>query len=101
MENLTFSAPGLLFPAISLLMLAYTNRFLGLASVARALIAKQREAPDAATEAQIVSLRHRVALTRAMQTVGVLSLALCVACLFVLFVEQQMVARLLFSSALL
>ena len=101
MENLTFSAPGLLFPAISLLMLAYTNRFLGLASVARTLVGKFRDTHDHTTEAQIVSLRRRLLLTRNTQALGVLSLSLCVACMFVLFIGQQQPARWLFSGALL
>lgn len=100
MEDLTFGEPGLLFPAISLLMLAYTNRFLGLASVARALLAKYQQAPSSATGAQVASLRRRIKLTQAMQALGVLSLSLCVACLFMLFLDQQMIARVLFSGAL-
>ena len=101
MEPLSYSAPGLLFPAISLLMLAFTNRFLGLAGVARALIAKHHEAPSAAIEAQLRSLRQRIRLTRSMQALGVLSLSLCVACLFALFFDWQSAGRALFSGALL
>lgn len=101
MENLSFGAPGLLFPAISLLMLAYTNRFLGLASVARTLIASYRQNHDEGTRAQIVSLRRRLLLTRHMQALGVISLSACVACLLVLFFDLQLLARCLFSAALL
>jgi hypothetical protein len=101
MELLTYSAPGLLFPAISLLMLAFTNRFLGLASVARNLIAKYHEAPSAAVAAQIRSLRRRIRLTRTMQALGIVSLALCVACLYALFLDLQTLGRSMFSAALL
>lgn len=101
MEHLSLSAPGLLFPAISLVMLAYTNRFLGLASVARNLTAQYRREPDPATEAQVATLRQRVALTKHMQTMGVSSLSLCVACMFVLFFDLQDLARVLFSGAML
>jgi hypothetical protein len=100
MQNLTFSEPGLLFPAISLLMLAYTNRFLGLASVARALVTKYRDTHDETTGAQIVSLRRRLLLTRHTQTLGVLSLSSCVGCIFSLFIGTQAPARVLFSGAL-
>lgn len=100
MENLTFSVPGLLFPAISLLMLAYTNRFLGLASVARSLVAKYRDTHDQPTQSQILSLRRRLLLTRNTQALGVLSLSSCVACMFVLFIGEQLIARWLFSGAL-
>lgn len=101
MEKLTLNAPGLLFPAISLLMLAFTNRFLGLASVARSLVAKYRDTHDHTTEVQILSLRRRLLLTRNTQALGVLSLSSCVACMFVLFIDQEQLARWLFSGALL
>ena len=35
--EITFNTPALLFPAISLLLLAYTNRFLALANLVRRL----------------------------------------------------------------
>ncbi|MFM2416789.1 MAG: hypothetical protein RL385_1512 [Pseudomonadota bacterium] len=101
MEALSFGAPGLLFPAISLLMLAFTNRFLGLAGVARGLIAKFHEEPSPAVAAQIRSLRQRIRLTRTMQALGVLSLALCVACLYALFLALQLLAGALFAGALM
>src|SRR5262245_42108692 len=100
MENLTFRAPGLLFPAISLLTLAYTNCFLGLAGAVRALRNKYRVAPDARTAAQVASLRRRLHMTRQMQTLGVVSLSLCVACLFALFLGAELLGRWLFSGAL-
>ncbi len=100
MENLTFNAPGLLFPAISLLMLAYTNRFMGLASVARSLVAKYRDTHDQTTQTQIASLRRRLLLTRNTQALGVLSLGFCVGCIFVLFIGEQQLARWIFSGAL-
>lgn len=62
--DLTYGVPGLLFPAISLLMLAYTNRFLGLAGVARHLVEKHGAAADAAVQFQIRNLRTRVQLIR-------------------------------------
>jgi Protein of unknown function (DUF2721) len=101
MEALSYHAPGLLFPAISLLMLAFTNRFLGLASVARGLIAKFHDEPSAAIAAQIRSLRQRIRLTRTMQALGVLSLSLCVACLYALFLDLPLLGRALFAGALL
>jgi hypothetical protein len=101
MELLTYNAPGLLFPAISLLMLAFTNRFLGLASVARGLIVKYHEAPSEAMAAQVRSLRRRIRLTRTMQALGIVSLAFCVVCLYALFLGLQTLGRGLFSAALL
>lgn len=77
MEKITFSTPGILFPAISLLMLAYTNRFLGLASVSRHLLEKYRDSHDQVILSQIRTLRHRIALIRDAQSFGILSLIFC------------------------
>ncbi len=78
MEQLTFSTPGLLFPAISLLMLAYTNRFLGLASLSRKLLEKYRESKDEVILHQIETLRYRISLIRYTQSFGILSLMFCI-----------------------
>lgn len=101
MEPLSFSTPGLLFPVISLLMLAYTNRFLGLASLARHLIARYREEPRPGIKAQVHNLQIRLALLRHTQAMGVLSLLLCTSSLFALFLAHEPAARLLFAAALL
>lgn len=101
MTPLTYNTPGLLFPAISLLMLAYTNRFLGLASLARHLIAQYREAPQPRLRLQVENLRVRLALLRHTQALGVLSLLSCTASLFGLLFENQLLASVLFALALL
>lgn len=75
MNFLTYNVPGLLFPAISLLMLAYTNRFLGLASVARHLVETHGADIDASVRFQISNLRVRIRLIRYAQVCGVLSLS--------------------------
>ncbi len=81
----TLTTPALLFPAISLLLLAYTNRFLALASLIRNLHARYREQGEPVLLAQLTTLRNRVDLIRNMQALGVLSLLLCVLCMFLLF----------------
>lgn len=101
MEELSYNMPGLLFPAISLLMLAYTNRFLGLASVVRHLVDKHGAAADADVQFQIHNLRTRIQLIRHAQTQGVLSLTLCTVSLFLLFLEAGLLAQLAFAGALL
>lgn len=101
MVELSYSTPGLLFPAISLLMLAYTNRFLGLTSVVRHLVDKHGTMPDASVQFQILNLRQRLQLIRHAQVMGVLSLALCTVSMFFLFVEASFLARLAFACALL
>jgi len=76
--TLDVSTPALLFPAISLLFLSFTNRFLHLAALIRQLHRDWEVHHDAILRAQIENLRRRLALIRAMQLLGALSLLLCV-----------------------
>lgn len=76
--EITINTPALLFPTISLLMLAYTNRFLGLASIIRKLHADWKANPDPIYVEQIRNLRRRLKLIRDMQSLGILSILLCV-----------------------
>ena len=75
---LEVSTPALLFPAISLLFLSYTNRFLHLAALIRKLHSDWLEKGDSALAAQINNLRQRLELIRNMQLLGALSLFVCV-----------------------
>lgn len=101
MELLNYNAPGLLFPAISLLMLAYTNRFLGLTAASRGLVSQYRANPDIRLLLQVESLRERLSLVRHTQAMGVTSLLFCTGCLFALFLDSQMSARIGFAGALI
>ncbi|MEZ4728377.1 MAG: DUF2721 domain-containing protein [Caldilineaceae bacterium] len=76
--ELTLTTPALLFPAISLLLLAYTNRFLTLAALMRELYASHRNQPDPNVKRQLANLRYRIVLIRNMQVCGVASFFLCV-----------------------
>jgi hypothetical protein len=98
--EMTLSTPALLFPAISLLMLAYTNKFLGLASVIRQLHAAFAADPSPLISAQIAHLRRRIRLTRDMQFFGVLSLFSCVGSMVLLFQGFQSGASLTFAASL-
>ena len=75
---LEISTPALLFPAVSLLFLAYTNRFLHLAALVRNLHLDWIETKEEALRAQIDNLRRRLKLIRWMQLLGAASLLLCV-----------------------
>ena len=101
MEQLTLTTPALLFSAISLLLLAYTNRFLAYASVVRNLHARYKENPDGIIVGQIQNLRKRLVLTRTMQLLGIGSLLLCVLCMFLVYIDQQLAAELIFGIALI
>ncbi|MCK7594448.1 DUF2721 domain-containing protein [Pseudomarimonas salicorniae] len=98
--DLTLSTPALLFPAISLLLLAYTNRFLAVAQVIRQLHAHLSESNGEYLE-EIHSLRRRVSLIRAMQGIGVLSLFCCVLCMFLLFAGWVLAGKYVFGAALI
>ncbi len=76
--TLDVSTPALLFPAISLLFLSFTNRFLHLAALIRQLHRDWQERGEPTLRAQIENLRRRLALIRAMQLFGAVSLLLCV-----------------------
>jgi len=98
---LDLTTPSLLFSAISLILLAYTNRFLSYASVVRALKEKHQQPHDPKDIAQIANLRKRLYLTRSMQILGILSLLLCVIAMFFIYVSWQIFAAWIFGIALL
>ena len=83
------TTPALLFPAISLLLLAYTNRFLVLAQLIRKLKDMDTEEDHALIERQLSALRKRIVLTKRMQAFGVLSFLLCTVSMFLLFLHLE------------
>jgi len=99
--ELTLTTPALLFPAISLLLLAYTNRFLALAALMRELHARYRAEPDPTILAQLANLRYRIVIIRDMQACGVASFFGCVLCMFVLFAGHRLLGQWIFGGALL
>ena len=99
--DLGLTTPALLFPAISLLLLAYTNRFLTLANLIRELHKSYKTNPDQIILAQISNLRYRVVLIRNMQVYGIASFFLCVLCMFVLFAGQELLGKLIFGVSLI
>ena len=99
--EINVTTPALLFPAISLLLLAYTNRFLTLANLIRDLHARYKKEKDELIPGQIANLRYRVNLIRDMQAFGVLSLLLCVVCMFTLFAGWELVGRYIFGVSLI
>ena len=101
MEQLTLTTPALLFSAISLIMLAYTNRFLAYAAVVRSLHDKYLQKKDKALIKQIKNLKKRLYLTRSMQIFGITSLLLCVFTMFLIYIEQHTIAVWVFGLALI
>ena len=101
MNQLTLATPALLFSAISLIMLAYTNRFLAYASLVRSLHARYQEQKDKVLLWQIQNLRRRLTLTRGMQVLGISSLLLCVATMFFIYINTVTLAEIIFGIALM
>jgi Protein of unknown function (DUF2721) len=98
--ELTVTTPALLFPAISLLLLAYTNRFLHLAQLARGLYDKYRETKDESLHEQLINLRYRLRLIRNTQFFGVAAFFACVLSMFLLFTGQLLAGQVLFGLSL-
>ncbi len=94
------TTPALLFPAISLLLLAYTNRFLVLAQLIRQLHSQRREKAELALR-QISNLRLRLNLIKAMQGMGVLSFMLCALSMLLVFLNRSLPAEWIFAISLL
>lgn len=99
--GIDLTTPALLFPAISLLLLAFTNRFLALAALIRSLHERYQAHPDNLIVEQIGNLRYRVVLIRNMQAFGVLSLFICVVCMFALFAGQVLLGQVSFGISLI
>jgi len=98
--EITIGTPALLFPAVTLLLLAYTNRFVVLANLIRSLHEKYQRNPQAIIIRQIRSLRGRVELIKYMQAAGILSLLLCVLCMLVLFEGYVSAGKVIFAISL-
>lgn len=100
MEELTLTTPSILFSAVSLILLAYTNRFLSYAQVIRNLKAEHDKNPTPITQRQLDNLRKRLYMSRSMQIFGVSSLLLCVLCTFLIYIGLQTAAGYTFGIAL-
>ena len=98
--QITLTTPALLFPAVSLLLLAYTNRFLALASLIRNLHTRYNDNHDQRTKAQIDTLRQRVVLVKQMQFTGILSLLCCVISMCGLYAGFIIFGELMFAASL-
>ena len=98
--EITLGTPALLFPAISLVMLAYTSRFHALAALIRQLLESHRAEPNAALFAQIKALRYRVRLILWMQGFGAASFCSCVMAMLALLTRLEVIGVLLFAGSL-
>ena len=101
MVELTLTTPALLFSAVSLILLAYTNRFLSYAQLVRILRDRYMEDPSDINVAQIENLRKRLNLTRMMQVFGIASLFFCVVTMFLIYIGLFLLSIYIFGLALL
>lgn len=98
--TLEVSTPALLFPAISLLFLSYTNRFLHLSALIRTLHREWMERGDCIARKQIENLRRRLVLIRGMQLLGAISLLFCVVAMVAVMLDAEGIAVYAFGAAL-
>ena len=96
--NLT--TPALLFSAISLLLLAFTNRFLALAALVRELHSQYQRSKDHLIRLQIQSLRKRIAIIKYTQLLGAVSFLLCTISMLILFSPHLVLSEFFFGLAL-
>src|SRR5882757_4733650 len=99
----TINTPALLFPAITLMMLAYTNRFLALATLIRNLHAKYKQIHEdrEIIKAQITNLNRRLVLVKQMQAMGIISFFFCVLSMFSFYLDYEHWAFAIFGLSML
>jgi len=100
--NIDITTPALLFPAITLLLLAYTNRFVALATLARGLRQRYKDSPEMGETVlgQIKNLKTRLLLIRNMQALGIASFISCVLCMVLMYLGKQLSAEFVFGLSL-
>lgn len=99
--EMTITTPSLLFPAISLLLLAYTNRFVILTNVIRQLSASEDSSSKEVVRRQITGLRKRLQIIRLMQASGVMSFVFCTLSMFALLLQFYLLGQFLFAVSLI
>lgn len=100
--QISLNTPALLFPAITLLMLAYTNRFLALATLIRNLHTKykQESAEKEIIHRQIKNLKRRLVLVKQMQACGIISFFFCVLSMLFIYFQHEGWATGIFGMSL-
>ncbi len=100
--DISINTPALLFPAISLVMLAYTNRFLALSNRVRSLHDKyQNHEQKHIIHGQIKNLRYRLKLIKNMQALGVITFLSCILCMYFIYIDSMMAANVIFAFSLI
>jgi hypothetical protein len=98
--TLSIETPALLFSATSLILLAYTNRFLTIAQIIRSLKKNYQEVHNKSILLEIQNLNKRLTLIRFMQLMGVMCLFLSVFAMLLLFIDLQNIAIYFFGLSM-
>ncbi|MEF2230394.1 MAG: DUF2721 domain-containing protein [Pseudodesulfovibrio sp.] len=98
--QISVTTPALLFPAISLFMLAFTNRFLSLGSRVRSLHDQYRREKHDNIRMQIENLRVRIHMIRRMQGHAIISMLACIFSMICLFQDWELAGQILFGASL-
>jgi hypothetical protein len=98
--QLTLSIPALLFPAISLSMLAYNARYLAIAALIRQLHKQYQEKASRGLGMQVRQLERRLQIIKNMQAVAILSFLFSAITMFLIYIEQEFWANLIFGISL-
>ncbi len=99
--DITINTPALLFPAISLVMLAYTNRFMALSAVVRKLHDEYQLNTNKNLHMQIKNLQFRLKLVRRMQFFGVMSFLFGMISMYLVYIELFHYANILFGLGMI
>jgi nucleoside permease NupC len=100
--EMNLNTPALLFPAITLLLLAYTNRFLAIANLIRKLHDEYISGKEKhMLLEQLQNLKKRINYIRMMQALGVVSFLCCVVCMFSIYKKWMVAAEYIFAASLL
>ena len=99
--EINFSTPALLFPAISLLLLAYTNRFMGITKLIRQLRRNLNDDNYTQINRQVANLKYRIKLIIWTQASGVISLILCTLSMMSHFFEASLFGYISFGLSLI
>ena len=98
--ELNLSIPALLFPAISLTMLAYNARYLAIAALIRELHKRYQNQSSSPVKQQIKQLRRRLGIIKAMQAMAIISFLLAVITMFFIYIEKMVWANIAFGVSL-
>ena len=99
--QLTLTIPALLFPAISLMMLAYNARYLAIAALIRQLYKEYRESASRILGLQVKQLQKRLSIIKNMQAVAIISFLFSAITMFLIYVELEFWANMAFGISLL